>query len=87
MALGPAGPWGNYYWGVCAYRMGRLDDAEAAFSAAIGSDADRAEYFENRSLAYHAFGRDEEARRDDERVAARPNEVRRQTPAAGQRPQ
>ncbi len=69
VALEPAGRWCNFYSGVCAYRMGRLDDAVTAFSVSIGSGADLPEFFHNRSEAYRALGRLQEARRDSDRAA------------------
>jgi hypothetical protein len=70
VALSPAGRWPNFYSGICAYRMGKFDDAVAAFSVSIGSDPDRPEFFHNRSQAYRALGRWEDARRDSDRAAA-----------------
>jgi serine/threonine protein kinase/tetratricopeptide (TPR) repeat protein len=56
VALEPAGRWSNFYYGVCAYRMGRYQEAVAAFSVCIGVAPNVAGYFQNRALAYAALG-------------------------------
>jgi serine/threonine protein kinase len=66
--LEPAGRWPNFYYGLCAYRMGRYEDAIAAFSVCIGCDPNVAGYFYNRALAYAALGRRVDALQDYERT-------------------
>jgi len=68
LALDPAGRWTNFYFGQCAYRTGRYEDAVAAFSVCIGSAPDVAASYYNRGLALGALGRDEQALRDFDRA-------------------
>jgi serine/threonine protein kinase/Flp pilus assembly protein TadD len=58
--LEPQGLWPNFYAGVCAYRLGRYEDAVTAFSVCIGA-APAAACFYNRGLAWVALGRDKQA--------------------------
>ena len=37
LRLDPAGRWPNFYYGLCAYRIGGIEDAVAAFSVCIGA--------------------------------------------------
>jgi tetratricopeptide (TPR) repeat protein len=67
-ALDPAAPWPNFYYGACAYQLGRYDDAIAAFSVCIGASPNVAAYFHNRALAYAAMGRTTDAMRDYDRA-------------------
>ncbi|MGB7160625.1 MAG: protein kinase family protein, partial [Tepidisphaeraceae bacterium] len=66
--LDPAGCWPNFYYGLCAYRMSRHEDAIAAFSVCIGTSPDVAGCFYNRALAYSAMGRTEQALADYDRA-------------------
>ena len=68
--LDPAGQWPNFYYGVCAYRAGRHEDAVAAFSVCIGAAPNVAGYYYNRALAYAALGRHEPALHDYDRALA-----------------
>ena len=68
--LDPAGRWPNFYFGVCAYRAGRHEEAVTAFSVCIGAASDVGGYFYNRALAYAAFGRHEQALQDYDRALA-----------------
>jgi tetratricopeptide (TPR) repeat protein len=68
LELEPAGRWPNFYYGVCAYRMKRYDEAISAFSVCIGSAPNIAACFYNRALAYSALGHDEKAFRDYDRA-------------------
>jgi serine/threonine protein kinase len=67
--LDPGGRWANFYYGVCAYRVGRYDDAITAFSVCIGTAPDVAAGYYNRALAYAALGQDQQAARDLDRAA------------------
>src|SRR5262249_10324169 len=53
----PQGLWPNFYHGVCAYRMGRYEDAALAFSVCVGAAPDLAAAYSNRALALAALGR------------------------------
>jgi tetratricopeptide (TPR) repeat protein len=64
----PGGKWPNFYYGLCAFRLGRHDEAVAAFSVCVGTSPDLAGCFYNRGLAYAALGRDEQALRDYDRA-------------------
>lgn len=67
VALDPAGRWPNFYFGLCAFRLARFEEAVTAFSVCIGTAPESAACYHNRSLAYAALGRFEQARRDAER--------------------
>jgi serine/threonine protein kinase/Flp pilus assembly protein TadD len=56
LASAPENFWANYYRGVCAYRLGRSDDAVAAFSACIVLAPRDATYRHNRGLAHAQRG-------------------------------
>jgi eukaryotic-like serine/threonine-protein kinase len=66
----PAGCWTNFYYGVCAYRMRRYDDAIAAFSVCIGAAPNVAGCFYNRALAFAAAGETDSAMRDYDHALA-----------------
>lgn len=68
LALDPAGRWPNFYYGLCAYRLGHYQDAVAAFSVCIGTAPNSAGCFYNRGLAYAALGRPDQAMRDYDRA-------------------
>ncbi len=65
--LQPDGLWPNFYDGVCAYRLGRFDDAALAFTAC---NPKTAECYFNRALAYAKLGRPERALADYGRALA-----------------
>jgi tetratricopeptide (TPR) repeat protein len=54
--LQPQGLWPNFYQGLCAYRLGRYEDAIAAFSVCIGAAPEAAGCFYNRARAFDAAG-------------------------------
>ena len=66
--LDPGGPWPNFYYGVCAYRLGRHQDAVSAFSVCIGAAPELAGCFYSRALAHAALGQDEQAISDYSRA-------------------
>jgi serine/threonine protein kinase/Tfp pilus assembly protein PilF len=55
--LEPNGLWPKYYQGICAYRLGRYEDAVLAFTACAALAPRVAGYFYNRALAYQDWGR------------------------------
>jgi serine/threonine protein kinase/tetratricopeptide (TPR) repeat protein len=59
--LQPRDFWPNFYQGLCSYRLGRCDDALAAFRVCIALAQDPAECYFNRALTYEALGRHEQA--------------------------
>jgi eukaryotic-like serine/threonine-protein kinase len=59
--LQPQGLWPNFYRGLCAYRLGRYDDAVTSFSVCIGAAPAAGGCFHNRALALEALGRTEQA--------------------------
>jgi tetratricopeptide (TPR) repeat protein len=62
--LQPHGLWPNYYFGQCAYRTGRHEEAIRAFSTCIGAAPEAAEWFACRALAHAALGNADLAVRD-----------------------
>jgi serine/threonine protein kinase/Tfp pilus assembly protein PilF len=66
--LDPSGLWPNFYYGLCAYRTHRYDEAVAAFSVCIGASPRVAGCFYNRALAYAALGRPDQALHDYDRA-------------------
>jgi serine/threonine protein kinase/Flp pilus assembly protein TadD len=56
--------WPNFYQGLCAYQLGRFDDAIAAFRVCIALAPETAECYYNRALAHDASGQKEWALRD-----------------------
>ncbi len=64
----PAGQWPNFYYGLCAYRMGRHEEAVEAFSVCIGAAPTLAGCFYNRALAHAALGRTNRAHQDLDRA-------------------
>ena len=64
VALDPAGPWSNFYHGLCAHRLGQYNEAALAFSICIGADPSVRSFYFNRSLAHAAAGRAIEAAAD-----------------------
>jgi serine/threonine protein kinase len=84
--LDPANFWANYYYGLCAYRLGSSAEAVAAFSVCIGANPGFADCFYNRGLAYLAMGQRHEATRDFERaIALDPNHPARSVQVTGPR--
>ncbi len=66
--LDPAGLWSNFYFGLCAYRLARYEDAVAAFSVCIGANPRQAGCFYNRALSFNALGRHQDAKLDFDRA-------------------
>ncbi len=66
--LDPGARWPNFYLGVCAYRLGRYEDAATAFSVCIGTAPRIAPCFYKRGLALAALGRHEQAQLDFDRA-------------------
>ncbi len=66
--LEPAGLWPNFYFGQCAHRLGRHDEAVNAFSVCLGASPRMAACFYNRGVSLAALGRDSEAQRDFQRA-------------------
>ena len=62
--LRPQDFWPNFYLGVCAYRLGRHDEAVTQFSICNALAPDTAECYVNRALAYEALGQPSSALRD-----------------------
>ena len=62
--LDPSGLWPNFYFGLAAHRLGRFDQAIAAFSVGIGTDPQLAGCFYNRALSHQALDHRDEAQRD-----------------------
>ena len=56
LALRPQDFWPNFHQGVCAFRLGRYQDAVNAFRVCVALAPDRAECFYNRALAHAALG-------------------------------
>ena len=68
VALEPGGPWPNFYLGLCAYQLGKYQEAVAAFSVCIGRSPNTAVYYYNRSQACAALGDSKRARLDYDRA-------------------
>ena len=68
VALEPGGSWPNFYHGLCAYQLGKYQEAVTAFSVCIGRSPQVAVYYLNRSQAYAALGDSERARLDHDRA-------------------
>lgn len=66
LALDPAGRWCNYYFGLCAYRLGRFEESVSAFSVCIGTTPQNSDVYQRRGLALSALGRHAQAQRDFE---------------------
>jgi tetratricopeptide (TPR) repeat protein len=60
--------WPNFYWGVCAYRLGRHKEAVHAFSICIALSPASAECYYNRGQAHGAQGQTAQALRDYSRA-------------------
>jgi serine/threonine protein kinase/Tfp pilus assembly protein PilF len=63
LALEPDGLWPNFYYGLCAFRLGRLDRAAVAFSVCIGKTPVSGCYY-HRALAYAELKQTDLAVRD-----------------------
>ncbi len=68
LAERPQDFWPNFYAGICAYRLGRFDDAHAAFRICVALAPESAECYFNRARAAEAMARWDEARRDYSRA-------------------
>jgi hypothetical protein len=68
--LRPQDLWPNFHQGVCAFRLGRYQDAVNAFRVCVALAPDRAECYYNRALAHAALGHAEEASADYRRAVA-----------------
>jgi serine/threonine protein kinase len=84
----------NFHQGVCAFRLGRFQDALSAFRICVALAPDRAECFYNCAIAHAALGHAADAARDygravslDPTLAATPLDraVSRRFPASHQR--
>lgn len=64
----PHGFWSNYYLGICAHGLGKLDDAREAFSVCVGQAPGCAEAFVHRGMVYAALGDSNRARNDFDRA-------------------
>ncbi len=62
--LDPDEFWPQFFWGVCASRLGRHQDAVTAVSAAIALKPDSAECYYNRARSHEALGALERAHFD-----------------------
>ena len=62
--LRPQDFWPNFYQGLCAYQLGRFDDAIDAFRVCIALAPETAECYYNRALAHEALGTRRLALRD-----------------------
>jgi serine/threonine protein kinase len=70
LALRPQDLWPNFHQGVCAFRLGRYQDAVNAFRVCVALAPDRAECFYNRALAHAALSHTIEASRDYARASS-----------------
>jgi eukaryotic-like serine/threonine-protein kinase len=70
LCLKPQDFWPNFHQGVCAYRLGKFQDALNAFRVCIALAPTRAECFYNRALAHAALGHKLEASSDYNRALA-----------------
>jgi tetratricopeptide (TPR) repeat protein len=68
IALRPHGLWPNYYYGLCASRLKRYEDAALAFSVCVGAAPDIAGCYYNRALALAALSRTTQAVHDYDRA-------------------
>jgi eukaryotic-like serine/threonine-protein kinase len=68
--LRPQDLWPNFHQGVCAFRLGRYQDAVNAFRVCVALGPDRAECFYNRALAHAALGHAQEASADYRRAVS-----------------
>jgi eukaryotic-like serine/threonine-protein kinase len=64
LALRPQDLWPNFHQGVCAFRLGRYQDALSAFRVCVALAPDRAECFYNCAMAHAALGHTVQAERD-----------------------
>jgi eukaryotic-like serine/threonine-protein kinase len=64
LAIDPQHLWANFHQGVCAFRLGRYQDAVNAFRVCVALAPDRAECYYNRALAHSALSHTEQASRD-----------------------
>ena len=59
--LRPHDFWPNFYQGLCAFKLGRFEDASMPFRVCISLAEYPAECYYNRALAYEALGRNDDA--------------------------
>jgi serine/threonine protein kinase/tetratricopeptide (TPR) repeat protein len=64
VVLEPDGCWPNYYYGLCAWRLNRWEDAALAFSVCVGAAPKVAGFYYNRALALGELRRDSAAMLD-----------------------
>jgi eukaryotic-like serine/threonine-protein kinase len=64
LAIEPQGLWPNFHQGVCAFRLGRYQDAVNAFRVCVALAPDQAECFYNRAMAHAALKQSKDAARD-----------------------
>ena len=68
VTIAPSSLWPNFYFGVCAHRLGQHDQAVAAFSVCIGAAPRLSACFHNRALAHAALGNTAAAHRDKQQA-------------------
>jgi tetratricopeptide (TPR) repeat protein len=68
LALEPNGLWTNYYFGLCAYRLQRYEDAALAFSVCVGAAPEVPGCYYNRAVAFTALKRPDRALQDYDRA-------------------
>lgn len=68
VALDPGGRWANFYYGLCAYRLGLYADAVASFGICIGVDPHVATFYLNRAISRDACGQAVGAAQDREQA-------------------
>jgi tetratricopeptide (TPR) repeat protein len=68
LEIRPQDFWPNFYQGLCAYHLGRIEDAIDAFRVCISLAPGTAECYYNRALAHEAAGHKTAALRDYSRA-------------------
>jgi tetratricopeptide (TPR) repeat protein len=66
--LRPQDFWSNFYLGFASFRLGRFDEAVAAFRVCIALAPDSAECYVNRGLSHEGLGQNHQAIRDYSRA-------------------
>jgi serine/threonine protein kinase/tetratricopeptide (TPR) repeat protein len=69
--LQPQALWPHFYRGLCAFHLGRYEDAVTAFTACAALAPNLATVYHNRALAEAALGRTDRALRDCEKALRR----------------